>query len=89
VTATTPSDPEPPPAGGSIWRDGAFVRLWTASSISYVGSFITRTALPLAAIYVLGAGPIEISALRSLELVGWLLVGLVAERGSTGCAAGR
>jgi MFS family permease len=78
VTATTPSDPEPPPEGGSIWRDGAFVRLWTASSISYVGSFITRTALPLAAIYVLGAGPIEISALRSLELVGWLLVGLVA-----------
>jgi MFS family permease len=65
-------------AGGSIWRDGAFVRLWTASSISYVGSFITRTALPLAAIYLLEAGPIEISALRSLELVGWLLVGLVA-----------
>jgi MFS family permease len=68
----------PTDAGGSIWRDGAFVRLWTASSVSYVGTFITRTALPLAAIYVLGAGPIEISALRSLELVGWLLVGLVA-----------
>jgi MFS family permease len=78
VSATTPSVGRPPGAGGSIWRDGAFVRLWTASSISYVGSFITRTALPLAAIYVLGAGPIEISALRSLELVGWLLVGLVA-----------
>jgi len=78
VSATTPSDGRPPGAGGSIWRDGAFVRLGTASSISYVGSFITRTALPLAAIYVLGAGPIEISALRSLELVGWLLVGLVA-----------
>jgi MFS family permease len=85
VTASTPSarlvppDRVPPPAAGdSIWRDGAFVRLWTASSISYVGSFITRTALPLAAIYLLEAGPIEISALRSLELVGWLLVGLVA-----------
>ncbi|HEX4898395.1 MAG TPA: MFS transporter [Candidatus Limnocylindrales bacterium] len=79
MTATAPPDPEPPPsAGGSIWRDDAFVRLWTASSISYVGSFITRTALPLAAIYVLGAGPMEISALRSLELAGWLLVGLVA-----------
>jgi len=62
----------------SIWREGAFVRLWAASSISYVGSFVTRTALPLAAIYVLGAGPIEISALRSVEFIGWLLVGLVA-----------
>jgi MFS family permease len=65
-------------AEASIWRNGAFVRLWSASTISYFGSFITRTALPLAAIYALGAGPLEISALRSLELVAWLVVGLVA-----------
>jgi MFS family permease len=65
---------EPPP---SIWRSGAFVRLWAATSVSYFGSFITRTALPLAAILVLGAGPLEISALRGLELVAGLLVGLV------------
>lgn len=62
----------------SIWRSGAFVRLWSATTISYFGSFITRTALPLAAILVLGAGPLEISALRGLELVAGLLIGLVA-----------
>jgi MFS family permease len=62
----------------SIWRSGAFVRLWLATTVSYFGSFITRTALPLAAILVLGAGPLEISALRGLELVAGLLVGLVA-----------
>jgi MFS family permease len=61
----------------SIWRSGAFVRLWAATTVSYFGSFITRTALPLAAILVLGAGPLEISALRGLELVAGLLVGLV------------
>src|SRR5438034_6843490 len=61
----------------SIWRSGAFVRLWAATSVSYFGSFITRTALPLAAILVLGAGPLEISALRGLELVAGLLVGLM------------
>ena len=61
----------------SIWRSGAFVRLWSATTVSYFGSFITRTALPLAAILVLGAGPLEISALRGLELVAGLLVGLV------------
>src|SRR5438105_14690927 len=66
------------PSEASIWRNGAFVRLWSASTISYFGSFITRTALPLAAILVLGSGPLEISALRSLELVAWLIVGLVA-----------
>ena len=78
TAATGPRGGPPLDAEASIWREGAFVRLWTASSVSYVGSFITRTALPLAAIYVLQAGPIEISAIRSLELVGWLLVGLVA-----------
>jgi MFS family permease len=62
----------------SIWRSGAFVRLWSASTISYFGSFITRTALPFAAILVLGAGPLEISALRSVEMVGWLVFGLFA-----------
>ena len=62
----------------SIWQNGAFVRVFAASSISYVGSFVTRTALPLAAIYGLHAGPLELSAIRSFEFVGWLLVGLVA-----------
>ena len=62
----------------TIWRSGAFVRLWAASTISYFGSFITRTALPFAAILVLGAGPLEISALRSVEMVGWLVFGLFA-----------
>lgn len=78
TAATGPDGPNPPGPTTSIWREGAFVRLWSAASISYVGSFVTRTALPLAAIYVLGAGALEISAIRSFEFVGWLLVGLVA-----------
>jgi len=73
----------------TIWRNGAFVRLFTAASISYVGSFVTRTALPLAAIYGLPAGPMELSAIRSFEFVGWLLVGLVAGRGSIASGADR
>jgi MFS family permease len=78
TAATQPGDSPPADTDVSIWREGAFIRLWTASTISYVGSFITRTALPLAAIYVLQAGPIEISLLRSLEFIAWLLMGLVA-----------
>jgi MFS family permease len=62
----------------SIWRNGAFVRVFSASAISYFGSFITRIALPLAAIYVLGADAIGMSAIRGFELVGWLVVGLFA-----------
>ncbi len=67
-----------PRVPGGVWRNGDFVRLWTASTISVFGSLITRTALPFAAILVLGAGPLEIAGLRSLELVAALVVGLVA-----------
>ncbi|MBI3750711.1 MAG: MFS transporter [Chloroflexi bacterium] len=62
----------------SLSRNGAFVRLFAAGTVSYVGSFVTRTALPLAAIYVLGAGALDIAALRSVEFLGFLLVGLFA-----------
>jgi MFS family permease len=54
------------------------VRLWAASTVSIFGALVTRTALPLAAIIVLQAGPIEIAVLRALEFVAGLTVGLVA-----------
>jgi MFS family permease len=73
VAGRTTSD-----AGRSLWRDRDFVLLWSAGTISFFGSFVTRTALPRAAIIVLAAGPLEISALRGLELIAGLLVGLVA-----------
>ena len=65
-------------AQGSLWRNGAFVRVWSASAISYFGTFITRTALPLAAIYELKAGAMDLALLRSVEFIAWLGVGLVA-----------
>ena len=52
--------------------------MWSAATISIFGSLVTRIALPLAAILVLGAGAFEVAVLRSLELGAALLVGLVA-----------
>jgi MFS family permease len=83
-SSTAPADPprltamEDDARADSVWRNGDFVRLWTASTISIFGSLVTRTALPFAAILVLGAGPIEIATLRSLQLIPGLLLGLVA-----------
>jgi MFS family permease len=68
----------PRPFASPIWRNGAFVRVWTAATISIFGSLITRMALPFVAILVLSAGPIQVAVLRSLDLVAVLLVGLVA-----------
>ncbi len=62
----------------SVWREHDFVRLWAATTVSMFGSFVTRTALPFAAILVLGAGAGEVAILRSAELVAGLALGLIA-----------
>ena len=61
-----------------LWRNSAFVRLWTASTISIFGSLITRMALPFVAILVLDAGAVEVAFLRSIDLAAALVFGLVA-----------
>ena len=73
------TDPPPPtPTSGALWRDRSFLAVWSAATISIFGSLITRTALPFAAILVLDAGPVEISWIRSAELIAGLVFGLVA-----------
>jgi MFS family permease len=62
----------------SIWRNPAFVRVFGAATVSIFGSLVTGAALPFAAILVLGAGPIEIAAIRACSILGGLAVGLVA-----------
>ena len=66
------------PFASPLWRNQAFVRVWSAATISIFGSLITGMALPLAAILVLGAGAIEVALLRSVELGAALVFGLVA-----------
>ena len=74
---------EPPPThdvvpSPGLWRNPAFLRVWSAATVSVFGSFVTRMALPFVAILTLSAGPIEVAVLRALELVAALLVGFVA-----------
>lgn len=63
---------------GGLWREGDFVRLWVAATVSMLGSFVTRTALPFAAILVLGAGAPEVAVIRGAELIAALTLGLFA-----------
>jgi predicted MFS family arabinose efflux permease len=66
------------PFASTLWRNQAFVRVWGAATISIFGSLVTRVALPLAAILILGSGAIEVAILRSMELIATLVFGLVA-----------
>jgi MFS family permease len=68
----------PRPFSSPLWRNGAFVRVWAAATISIFGSLITRLALPFVAILALGAGPFEVALLRSLDVLAALLFGLAA-----------
>ncbi len=54
------------------------MRLWTGQTISEFGSVVTRTAVPLVGLLVLGAGPREMAALVVAASTAVLLVGLFA-----------
>jgi len=62
----------------SLWRHPDFVKLWTGQTISELGSVVTRTALPIAAVITLHASAIEMGVLVACASVAVLLVGLAA-----------
>ena len=57
-----------------LWRHRDFLLLWSAQGISAVGSRITRTALPMAAILMTGASAYDLGFLAvALSLPGVLV----------------
>ncbi|WP_067136793.1 MFS transporter [Microtetraspora malaysiensis] len=55
-----------------------FRRYVTADGLSQFGTQVTRVALPLVALLVLGAGPFQLGLLSAAEMIGFLLFGLPA-----------
>src|SRR4051812_47223045 len=72
------SVPCPPMVTPSLWRHGDFMKLWLGQTVSALGSVVTRTAVPLVALLVLGAGPFEMALIVVAGSLGVLLVGFVA-----------
>src|SRR5580765_7568517 len=54
------------------------MKLWVGQTVSELGSVVTRTAVPLVALLVLGAGPFEMALIVVSASLAVLLVGLVA-----------
>ncbi len=65
-------------ASPSLWRHADFLKLWVGQTVSELGSVVTRTAVPLVALLVLGAGPFEMALLVVAGSLAVLLVGLLA-----------
>jgi MFS family permease len=62
----------------SLWRHPDFMKLWAGQTVSELGSVVTRTALPLAAIITLHATAFEVGILVASASTAVLLVGLFA-----------
>lgn len=55
-----------------------FWRFWTASAVSVAGSGVTAVALPLTALFLLDASPLEVGLISACTFVGWAVLGLPA-----------
>src|SRR5438094_7951079 len=61
-----------------IWRSPNFLKLWSAGTVSDLGSEITELALLLTAILILHAPPSQIGVLGAVRAVPYLLLGVSA-----------
>src|SRR5688572_12569764 len=75
---TTVGDGPAPTRSGSLWRNGSFMKLWTAETISQFGTQVSLLAIPLVAIVVLGASPFEVALLGTIEFLPFILFSLPA-----------
>jgi MFS family permease len=68
--------PAKPRAG--LLRHPDFLKLWTAESVSVFGSQISALAIPVVAVIILGASPIEVALLGTIEFLPFILFTLPA-----------
>jgi MFS family permease len=63
---------------GGLWRHADFLKLWSAETISQIGTQISQLALPLAAILVLDASAFEVALLGTAQFLPFVLFALPA-----------
>ena len=63
---------------GGLWRHSDFLKLWSAETISQVGSQVSGLAIPLVAIITLHASAFQVALLSVVEFSPFILVSLPA-----------
>jgi predicted MFS family arabinose efflux permease len=61
-----------------LWRDSDFLKLWAGQSVSQMGSWITLVGVPLTAVLLLKASPLQMGMLSGSSAAAILLLGLFA-----------
>jgi MFS family permease len=70
--------PEPRPAPVRLVRHPDFLKLWSAETVSQLGSEVSQLAIPFVALGILNASTFEIALLNVVEMLPFLLIGLLA-----------
>ena len=73
-----PAPGSPPVQASSLLRDPDFVRLWTAETVSQLGTQVSALAIPFVAIEILRASTFEVALLNVVDFLPFLLIGLPA-----------
>jgi MFS family permease len=80
-----PEPPSPPDAAApraapaaSLLRHPDFVRLWTAETVSQLGTQVSALAIPFVAIEILEASTFQVALLNVVDFLPFLLIGLPA-----------
>src|SRR5262245_26527356 len=61
-----------------LWRDADFLKLWSGQAVSQLGSSVSSVGLPLTAVLVLKASPLQMGLLSGFGGAAILIFGLVA-----------
>jgi MFS family permease len=62
----------------SLWRNADYVKIWSAATISQMGSQVSQLALPFIAAVVLAVSPFQLSLLGMFEMLPFILFTLPA-----------
>lgn len=61
-----------------LWGDAEFLKRWAGQTISLAGSQVTRVAVPLTAVLLLGATPAQMGVLQAIQALPHLALGFAA-----------
>jgi MFS family permease len=62
----------------SLWRHVDYLKLWTAATVSQMGSQVSLIAIPFIAAVVLGAAPFQVALLGTFEMLPFIFFALPA-----------
>ncbi len=62
----------------SLWHHADFMKIWSAATVSLLGSQVSLVAIPVIAVLVLKSSPLEVSLLAAIEMLPFILFTLPA-----------